>query len=195
MSSNEFNLILVHPGQTELDEQGRLIGNLDLPLSENGESQSRRLADELADEPISLIVTAPDLAAQQTAQAISGSGSIKVRIDENLANLDVGLWHGKEIEELKENQPKLFRQWREQPRSVTPPEGETIENAELRVRKVLKWIFKKNRSGTIAIVASHPLAAIIQAEILNADLTEYWDSDSNCGSWCRLAQASVAYTG
>lgn len=194
MSNNEFNLILVHPGQTELDEQGRLTGNLDLPLSQNGELQSRLLAEELADEPITLIVTAPDLAAQQTAQAISRDGAVKVKIEENLANLDVGLWHGKEVDELKENQPKLFRQWREQPRSVTPPEGETIENAEARVRKALKWINKKNRNGTVVIVASHPLAAIVQAETLKASLAQFWDADNACGTWSRLDQKSVAFS-
>lgn len=194
MSNNEFNLILVHPGQTELDEQGRLTGNLDLPLSKNGELQTRLLAGELADEPVTLIVSAPDLAAQQTAQAISRDGAIKVRIDENLANLDVGLWHGKEVDELKENQPKLFRQWREQPRSVTPPEGETVEDAENRVRKALKWISKKNRSGTIALVVSHPLAAIVQSEVLTTSLNQFWDVDQTCGTWCRLDQTSVAYS-
>ncbi len=192
MSSNEFNMMLVHPGLTELNEQGRLTGNLDLPLSENGERQVRRLADELYEHPINLIVTAPDLAAQQTAQAISLDGSIKVKIEENFANLDIGLWHGKAIDELKETQPKLFRQWREHPEIVTPPEGETIESAEARVRKALKWIHKKMRQGTVAIVASHPLAAIIQAEILDVRLAQFWDSEFECGCWCKLDLSAAA---
>lgn len=188
MSDNEYNLILVHPGLTELDEQGRLVGNLDLPLSESGEDQVRQLAEDLAGLDIGLIVSAPDLSAQQTAQSLSQDGSIRIRIEENLANLDVGLWHGKSIEELKETQPRLYRQWRETPELVTPPEGETIENAELRVRKALKWVAKKNRNTNVMIVASHPLAAIIQALVEEAQLSTLWDSQQECGSWKKLAQ-------
>lgn len=194
MSQNDFNMILVHPGLTELNEQGRLIGNLDLPLSESGELQVRKLADDLGEQTISLIITAPDLAAQQTAQAISDDGSIKIRIEENFANLDIGLWHGKAIEELKETQPRLFKQWREHPENVTPPEGETIESADSRVRKAMKWISKKKRSGTIVIVASHPLAAIIQAQFLDIPLDKVWDTEFACGSWIQMDQTATALT-
>ena len=189
MPINEVNLVLVQPGSTELDEQGRLIGSLDIPLSVQGESQVRELVEKFEDQEIGLIVCAPSLAAQQTAQQLSRNGSIKVRVDENLANIDIGLWHGKAIEELKETQPRIYKQWREQPQTVTPPEGESVELAADRVRKTLRWISKKNRNMTVMIVAAHPLAAIVQAEALGLDLAKFWNANIGCGNWTKLASA------
>ena len=180
MSIEEFNLILVHPGQTELDEQNRLVGNLDLPLSESGETQVGILAEELANREIGLIVCGPGLSAQQTAQQLSQDGAIKIRLDENLANLDLGLWHGKSVDELKETQPRIFKQWREHPETITPPEGEDLESAVQRVRKSLKWITKKSRQMNVVLVTARPLAAIVQSEVEGTDLKEIWDLSTEC---------------
>ena len=180
MSTEDFNLILVHPGQTELDEQNRLVGNLDLPLSESGESQVGIVAEELASREIDLIVCGPSLSAQQTAQQLSQDGAIKIRLDENLANLDLGLWHGKSVDELKETQPRIFKQWREHPETITPPEGEDLESAVQRVRKSLKWITKKSRLMNVVLVTARPLAAIVQSEIEGTDLNEIWDLSTEC---------------
>ena len=180
MSTEDFNLILVHPGQTELDEQNRLVGNLDLPLSESGESQVGIVAEELASREIDLIVCGPSLSAQQTAQQLSQDGAIKIRLDENLANLDLGLWHGKSVDELKETQPRIFKQWREHPETITPPEGEDLESAVQRVRKSLKWITKKSRQMNVVLVTARPLAAIVQSEVEGTDLKEIWDLSTEC---------------
>jgi len=191
MSFDEFNLILVHPGHTELDEQNRLVGNLDLPLSEFGESQVNLLAAELADIDVGLIVCGPSLSAQQTAQQLSRTGSIKVKLDENLANLDLGLWHGKSVDELKETQPRIFKQWREHPETVTPPEGEDLESAIKRVRKAIKWIAKKSRTMTVMLVTARPLASIVQAELSGTELSELWDLSTECCSCTFLSESTV----
>ena len=189
MSVDEFNLILVHPGQTELDEQNRLMGNLDLPLSENGESQVNLLVEELAHIEIGLIVCGPGLSSQQTAQQLSNAGAIKIRLDENLANLDLGLWHGKSVDELKETQPRIFKQWREHPETITPPEGEDLDSAIRRVRKSLKWINKKSRVMNVVLVTARPLAAIVQSQVLGTDLNEIWDLSTECGSFTILSDS------
>ncbi len=191
MSSDEFNLILVHPGQTELDEQNRLVGNLDLPLSKSGESQVNLLAKEVASFDVGLIVCGPSLAAQQTAQQLSQNGEIKIRVEEGLTNLDLGLWHGKSVDELKETQPRIFKQWREHPETVTPPEGEDLVSAIKRVRKAVKWIVKKSRSTNVLLVAASPLAAIVQSEVLGADLREFWNLSAKCCSCTFLTDSSV----
>ena len=122
------------------------------------------------------------MSAQQTAQQLSQDGAIKIRLDENLANLDLGLWHGKSVDELKETQPRIFKQWREHPETITPPEGEDLESAVQRVRKSLKWITKKSRLMNVVLVTARPLAAIVQSEVRGTDLNEIWDlSTEYCG--------------
>ena len=45
-------ILIIRPGATDFDEQGRIKGTLDLPLSEGGSDQVVRLVQELHEVPI-----------------------------------------------------------------------------------------------------------------------------------------------
>ena len=120
-NTSTLQILLVQAGSTDLDKQGRITGALDIPLSEEGVREANDAADDLMRYDIDVIYSASCLAAKQTAERLSQKNNIKVRVEESWTNLDHGLWHGKSIEELKEMQPKLYRQWSESPESVCPP--------------------------------------------------------------------------
>ena len=171
-SPSKLDIILVRAGSTDLDDQGRIMGALDLPLSSHGEDEARQSALELTEYDLEAIYAASCLAAQQTAQILSHNGEVRVRVEENLTNLNHGLWHGKSLEELKETQPKLFRQWQENPESICPPGGETIEDVRKRVAVTLKKIRKKFKCGMVAIVAPEPLYSVIRSEVEDSAIEE-----------------------
>jgi len=168
--NSHLNFLLVRAGSTDLDDQGRITGSLDMPLSPTGEREAHETSVELDSFEIDAIFSASCLAAQQTAQLLSRNGEIRVRVEESWVNLNHGLWHGKSIEELKEKQPKLYRQWQENPESVCPPGGETVDDVRSRVTSVLKRIGKKFNGGTVALVAPEPLFSIIRSEIDDSKL-------------------------
>ena len=120
-------LILIRPGKTDFDEQRRIIGNLDIPLNEFGTDQIARTANELKDQSIDIVYTSPCQASAQTADVLSKVLGLKVKSLNKLRNLDHGLWQGKLIDEVRSTQRKVYRQWQEQPDTVCPPEGETVE--------------------------------------------------------------------
>ncbi len=182
-NTSTLRFILVRAGSTELDDQGRILGSLDLPLSPTGEVEVQTTAAELKDHEIDCIYSSACLAARQTAQQLSHGGKIKVRVDESLTNLDCGLWHGKSIDELKENQPKLYRQWREHPDSVHPPGGETVKEVRKRVLTLLRRLRKKFRSGTVVLVAPEPLLSIIRCEVESKSFPDQEKKPTKCGGW------------
>ena len=182
----DLQIIIVKPGATELDEQGRIVGSLDIPLSESGEQQAKDAAAALADVKLKAVYCSPSLAAQQTAVQFTLGTRLKVRVDANLKNMDHGLWHGKEIKELKSNQPKLLRQWEENPASVCPPGGETTAELLPRVNAMLKTISRKHKTGTVVIVAPDPIASIIAGRIDDEHETPIMQSETQCGSHERL---------
>lgn len=167
-SSSKLNIILVRAGATELDVQGRITGSLDIPVSEQGVAETAAVAAELDMLKIDMVYSADCLAAQYTAKAISRGGEIRVRVEESWENLNHGLWHGKSLDELKETQPKLYRQWKENPSAVCPPGGETVEEVRQRVAASLKKIRKKFRDGTVVIVAPQPLYQIIRCQLVES---------------------------
>ena len=174
---------MVRTGQTELDEQGRIAGNLDVPLSDTGQKQIESLVKEFADWNIAKIACGPGTAARQTADLIAADRKIKVKVEEELRSFDCGLWHGMRIEELKENQPKLFKLWQEQPQSVQPPGGDSPDDAVSRVTRFVKKLTRRPKNETIIVVASEPIACILRSLLEEKDLSKYWTVEPNCGTW------------
>lgn len=178
-----FHLILICPGSTELDDQRRIKGSLDVPLSANGSTQVARTVDELAETPIEHIYTSPATSAKQTAEALAARRDLKVKVLDKLQNLDHGLWQGKLIDEVKQNQPKVYKKWQESPETVCPPGGETLESAQRRLKSVLSKIVKKHKSGTVAIVVPEPLASLARCCLNSSEVGDLWKSECDRGQW------------
>lgn len=178
-----LRVILVLPGATDLDSQGRIKGSLDVPLNHDGNQQARQSADELRDEPIETVYCSPCLSARQTAELLAGERT-RVRVNEELRNLNRGLWHGKRVEELRDSQPRIYRQWQDQPETVCPPDGETIEDARRRIGRVIDKICRKHKRGTIAMVVPEPAASVLRQQLSQTDsMGDLWQAECRCGQW------------
>jgi len=162
---DDLQIVLVNPGATEFDAQGRIVGTLDVPLSDSGIEQARSMAAELSGLKITAVYSGPCLAAQQTAVEITADSRVRPRVEAKLKNVDMGLWQGRELEELKSNQPRFVRQWQDNPEKVCPPEGETLMDVRPRVDAFLKRISRKHKSGVVVVVVADPLASVIAARI------------------------------
>lgn len=188
-------VVLVRPGATDFDDQGRMKGCLNMPLSECGREQVERIAAELADLEIDEIVTAPCESAIETATRLAKGRSVmgrsvKVRIVECFRNVDHGLWHGKLIEEVRRTQPKVYKQGQESPLNLCPPGGETIQQAKDRVVKAIKKVTKRSGGGTIALVIPDPLASIVHSILEGDEMRDLWKSETDAAQW-ELIEAVV----
>lgn len=188
-------VVLVRPGATDFDDQGRMKGCLNMPLSECGREQVERIAAELADFEIDEIVSAPCESAIETATRLAKGRSVlgrsvKVRIVECFQNVDHGLWHGKLIEEVRRTQPKVYKQGQESPLNLCPPGGETIQQAKDRVVKAIKKVTRRSGGGTIALVIPDPLASIVHSILEGDDIRDLWKSETDAAQW-ELIEAAV----
>jgi broad specificity phosphatase PhoE len=176
-------IVLVRPGSTDFDEQGRIKGTLDIPLSYAGTCQVARIVNELQDLPLDAIYSSPGLAAEKTADAIAVAQRLKVKRLDDLQNLDHGLWHGKLVNEVRHSQPRVYRQLLERPETVCPPQGEPVGEALERVRRVLVKVLKKHRAGTIALVVPEPLASLVRSTLEQCHVGDLWKAECECGIW------------
>jgi probable phosphoglycerate mutase len=175
--------VLIRPGTTDFDDQGRIKGNLDIPLNAKGASQVARTAHELADVSIDCIYTSPCQPAEQTARQVAKVLRTKTKRLEQLANLDYGLWEGMRIEDVRRKQPKVYRMWQEHPEAVCPPGGETLTSARGRVQAALEKLIRKHKSGVIAVVAPEPLFSLLASQLKQVDIGDLWKAECACGSW------------
>jgi probable phosphoglycerate mutase len=121
----------------------------------------------LRDQQLEKIFTSPSEPAHSTAVAMGDSLGVPVKELDDLRNFDQGLWQGLQVDDVRRQYPKAYKQWKESPESICPPEGETVEELAERVRRALRKPMKK---GTrFAVVASEPIATLIRGVITGCE--------------------------
>lgn len=179
-----FKILLIRPGVTEYDQQGRIQGTLDIPLCEDGRRQVEAMIDQLRPQPITAIYTCPSQAALQTAEALGEAVDVKVKSLDTLQNLDHGLWQGMLVQDVKTKQPKVYRQWQEQPETICPPQGETVIDTEQRLQLALAKLTKKYRAeGLVAVVLPEPAASVLRHVLRHDNLGDLWKSGNGAAPW------------
>jgi len=173
------HLIVIRAGATDYDLQGRIRGTLDMPLSAEGSAAATRAAERLAADRPTAIYASADEAATETARIVGAACDIKLKHAAHLGNVDMGLWQGRLVEEIRDTQPRLHRQWQDNPWSVAPPEGELLEEACERVEATLEKIFKRHPSGTVAVVVPRPLDAIVSWLVSGRSMADLWTCDAS----------------
>jgi len=178
-----IQMYVVRACSTDFDEQGRIKGTLDIPLSETGQGQVGRLVSDLHEQSLQVIYASPCRSAQQTAAALASDHQLKVKTLDELQNLDHGLWHGKLVDEVRVSQPKVFRQLQDHPETVCPPQGEPVGDAVERVRSLVSRLIRKHKTGAIALVVPEPVASFVRAALGRAELGDLWKAECECGGW------------
>lgn len=176
-------VVIIRPGCTDFDEQNRIKGSLEIPMNSHGEEQIRRVVEQLANTPLEVIYADPSQPSLSTAEAIGEELDVKVKLTDDLRNLDQGLWEGLQVEDVEHKYPRVFRQWRESPESICPPEGELASQAIDRICRALRKPLRKQ--DCFAIVASEPLATLI-GWVVSEQKSELPNPSAGCGEAARV---------
>jgi len=178
-----LQIVLIRPGSTDYDQQQRIQGALDIPLNQQGSSEVAQVIDQLAGRGIETIYASPSQAAGQTAKAIAMGLGIRLKKLDRMQNLDHGLWQGMLVKDVRRKQPKVYRQWQEQPENVCPPEGEMLSQAQERVRTTMTKLLKRHRRGVIGLVVPEPLASLVRRFLQQGELGNLWKVTNGHGHW------------
>jgi len=188
-------VVLIRPGATAYDEQGRVQGILDVPLSDRGRAEVVALSASLAGLPLACLYCGPGESVTRTAEAVGRAVGLRPRRVEELHNLDQGLWQGLQLEEIKRRNIKLFRQWLDDPLTICPPQGEPVEDALERIRSALKPLIRRHREEVVGLVVAEPIAQLI-AGYLKQDPHVRLDDDVPTGGYERIdVDAALARNG
>ena len=169
-----IRIALIQSGPTAWDLDERLVGQADLPLADPSAPRAHATAESWRDDALFwadavTIVCGPDEASRATAGVLASHLGQKFRAVDELADHGLGLWEGSREAELIEKCPSAFRQWKSDPRSVTPPEAEPWGPFEARVLGALSRVVSKLKGADplLAIVV-RPLAYEAVRAVLGA---------------------------
>ena len=153
-----------------------MAGAADLPLTDAGMTQIREIAEGLKGASLSTVLCGPDEASRAVAKAVSEATGARVRGIEGLAEADLGLWEGLRRAELEERYPTAFRQWLEDPCSVTAPEGEATREAGDRIVSALGRALERHKSNGhgIAVVLRPVAYSLVRCWLEGRDASDLW---------------------
>lgn len=152
MRAPRARLILVRHGQTDYNREGRLQGQVDIPLNATGIRQAESLADTVAADPPAVIVASPLGRALETARIISRDTGLEVTTDEAFLERGFGRWEGLKGEEIKHRWPAEHADWR----AHRPVLGLDVEDRPVvgeRVAAACRKLVAEHHGGTVMVVA------------------------------------------
>ncbi len=188
-------LILVRAGQTDWQAHGRLVGGTDLHINETGHRQARAYAAVIADAHPEYIYCGEDDAARETAEIIGNELNLKVRALPAFHELDLGHWEGLTVEEFRERFPRIYKQWRNDPLAVEPPEGESVPTVLARMEKGLARVLKKTDGRLFVLVVGAFAHAALRCRLSGDAFDAFWDYvDAEDGSAERFDAEALEQT-
>jgi alpha-ribazole phosphatase len=162
------HLLIIRHGETLWNKEKRFQGSTDIPLSDKGRAQARRVAEFLADKPLDAIYSSPLQRALVTANTVAEGHGLEVRLVNDLQEINVGEWSGKTWPEIRRIWPELERRWSEDPYSSDPPPGgEVYRDFQNRCIRALDEIAGAHEdSEQVAVVCHGGVIRAVMNELL-----------------------------
>ena len=156
MSVSPPRIFLVRHGATEWSVSRRHTGRTDLPLTDQGREEVKRLAVRLARERFALVLVSPLTRALETAR-LTGFGEV-AQVEPDLVEWDYGDYDGRTAAEIREERPG----WT--PWDGGYPGGETLEDLAARADRVVNRV--RDVEGDVALFAHGHILRVITARWL-----------------------------
>ncbi len=170
-----MSILLIRHGETALNA-ARIVQHPDTPLNERGVGQARRIAERLADFPVSAIISSDYARAYMTAQAIARVTGLPVVIQESLRERNFGDVRGTAHADLPVD---LYAP------EFHPSGGESWSMFHERVTVAWEAIKERaKRSDGDLVVVSH---ALVCRSLVANHLTLADDMDVNVPRWPNTA--------
>lgn len=119
-------LLLVRHGQS-LHAGERYIGRTDTPLTQTGDEQARWIAGQLSAQGVDRVYCSPARRARETLQPFLDQKAVEVVLDDDLQEVDFGVWEGLSFEEIQRQSPEWVNAWAGNRRDFGFPGGEQLE--------------------------------------------------------------------
>jgi broad specificity phosphatase PhoE len=138
-------LWLARHGETEWTLSRQHTSVTDIPLTQNGEKQARKLGERLRHVDFDVVLSSPAIRARHTAE-LAGFGD-RVDVDEDFVEWHYGEYEGVTTAEIRKTRPD-WDLWRD-----GCPGGETLQEVAVRADRVIERI--RSQGERAALVFGH----------------------------------------
>ncbi len=161
-------LLVVRHGVTAFTLEKRFSGTGDPPLVEQGRLQAKLIAERLvARGGVDLVVSSPLARCRETAATIAGALHAELTVEDDLREVDFGVWEGLTFATVEERWSRELALWLGDT-AISPPDGESYEELRLRVVAAQQRLVNRHRGRTLCVVTHSRATAMLVAAALDA---------------------------
>jgi probable phosphoglycerate mutase len=151
---NPTKLCLVRHGETAWNAEGRVQGQLDIPLSEVGLAQARAVAAVLGNESFAALYSSDLTRVRQTAQSTAERLRMKIVLDPDLRERHYGVFQNMTYAEAKERLPQDYARFRARKPDFAFGTGESLARFNERALACIDRLIERH-AGENLLVFTH----------------------------------------
>jgi broad specificity phosphatase PhoE len=145
-------VILIRPGETEWNRQGRWQGWVASPLDNYGKAQAKQLARYIRNIGISAVYSSDSRRAVETAEILSAQLGFAPTYDKRWRERDIGAWQGMTLQEIRSWYAEDYRKLQADIENFRVPQGESREDVRQRVMSAFNDILEEDKGSTVGII-------------------------------------------
>jgi probable phosphoglycerate mutase len=145
-------ILLIRHGETLWNQQGRMQGQHDSPLTPLGLQQARQLAQRLKNVAFTTLYSSDLGRAHQTARCIADATGHEIVVDAELRERHFGIFEGLTNHEIEKRHPELYVRFASREPDFAMPEGESASQFRDRCVGALERIAQRHAGETIVAV-------------------------------------------
>lgn len=169
-----LKLYLVRHGETELNVQMRMQGSIDSPLTQTGIDHAIALGKHLKDVKFDIVYSSPSPRAYRTAELIMGERNNPIEIENDLREMNLADWEGKNKEEMDVLAPIEYEVFWNSPHLFKPVNGENFYQVQDRAIAIINKLISENDKGNILIVTHSIIIKTIVAHLKKYAMEDLW---------------------
>lgn len=155
--------------------KGLIYGHLDVPLSQNFDSEAQEVILQLP-QNIDVLYTSPSKRCKLLSEKIKAK---QIILDDQLKELNFGAWEGKYWTDISENE---LNPWMEDYINQTPPKGESLLGMQKRVLDFWEAFLQKKLLGNVVIITHAGVIRILRSHLEQVPLEEIFDLKVDYGA-------------
>ncbi len=159
-------IYLIRHGSTELNEDGRIRGWVNVPLSDKGHKEVKSLAEKLKNTNIGVIFHSDFDRARDTAEPLAKATGAEMFSTKLLRPWNLGDYTGRSSSQVH---PDIVRLAENEP-DKPPKGGESFNDFLRRAKKGVRHALANSGDRPLALVTHHRVERALKAGLLSGDL-------------------------